>query len=79
MLLDSNNIVKKKSWESPYWLLCALDISMQQLKDYHLKPKSSQGPLKKWMEHSQELHLSRGGSYYTQGLDGGLFLDHELL
>ena len=35
----------------------------------------SQGPLKKWTEHSQELHLlkihSRGGSYYTPGLDGG--------
>ena len=39
--------------------------------------KAIQGPLKKWMEHSQELHLSkihsRGGSYYTPGLDGGWF------
>ena len=27
---------------------------------------SNQGPLKKWTEHSQDLHLhSRGGSYYT--------------
>ena len=37
----------------------------------------NQGPLKKWTEHSQELHLlkihSRGGSYYTPGLDGGRF------
>ena len=37
----------------------------------------SQGPLKKWTEHSQELHLlklhSREGSYYTPGLDGGSF------
>ena len=37
--------------------------------------KVNQGPLKKWTEHSQELHLlkihSRGGSYYTPGLDGG--------
>ena len=36
-----------------------------------------QGPLKKWTEHSQELHLlkihSRGGSYNTPGLDGGWF------
>ena len=36
-----------------------------------------QGPLKKWMEHSQELGLlkihSRGGSYYTSGLAGGWF------
>ena len=37
-----------------------------------------QEPLKKWTEHSQELHLlkihSRGeGSYYTPGLDEGLF------
>ena len=34
-----------------------------------------QGPLKKWTEHSQELHLlkihGRGGSYYTPGLDWG--------
>ena len=34
-----------------------------------------QGPLKKWTEHSQELYLlkihSKGGSYYTPGLDGG--------
>ena len=36
----------------------------------------TQGPLKKWTEHSQELHLlkihSRGGSNYTLGLNGGL-------
>ena len=35
----------------------------------------NQGHLKKWTEHSQELHLlkihSRRGSYYTPGLDGG--------
>ena len=43
----------------------------------------AQGHVKKWTEHSQELHLlkrhSRGGSYYTPGLDGVDFLDHELL
>ena len=38
----------------------------------------AQGPLKKWTEHSQELHLLKlhkgeGGSYYTPGLDGGWF------
>ena len=37
----------------------------------------TQGPLKKWTEHSHELHLlkihSRGSSYYTPGLDGGWF------
>jgi len=37
----------------------------------------TQGPLKKWTEHSQELYLlkihSRGGSYYTPWLDGGWF------
>ena len=35
------------------------------------------GPLKKWTDHSQELHLlkihSRWGSYYTRGLDEGWF------
>ena len=45
------------------WLVC-LPICML-----------AQGPLKKWTEHSQDLHLlkihSRGGSYYTLGLDGG--------
>ena len=35
-----------------------------------------QGPLKKWTEHSQKLHLLKihsreGGSFYTTGLDGG--------
>ena len=41
----------------------------------HLANEINQGPLKKWTKHSQELHLlkihSRGGSYYTLGLDGG--------
>ena len=43
----------------------------------------NQGPLKKWTEHSQEMHLlkihSSGGFYYTSALDGGWFLDRELL
>ena len=43
---------------------------------YIWEGSSTQGPLKKWTEHSQELHLlkihSKGGSYYTPGLDGGL-------
>ena len=39
------------------------------------EPGIGQGPLKNWTEYSLELHLlkihSRGGSYYTPGLDGG--------
>ena len=42
-----------------------------------------QGPLKKWTEHSQELHLlkihSRGAPITPGGLMGVDFLDHELL
>ena len=38
-------------------------------------PLLLQGPLKKWTEHSQDLHLFfekvGGGCYYTLGLDGG--------
>ena len=50
-----------------------LSKSLKIMDKGHIK----QGPLKKWAEHSQELHLlkihSRGDSYYTQGLDGGWF------
>ena len=42
-----------------------------------------QGLLKKWTEHSQELHLlkinSRGAPITPQGWMGVDFLDHELL
>jgi len=42
-----------------------------------------QGPLKKWTEHSQELHLlkihSRGAPITPRGWKGIDFLDHELL
>ena len=42
-----------------------------------------QGPLKKWTEHSQELHLfkihSRGAPITPRGWMGVDFLDHELL
>ena len=41
-----------------------------------------QGPLKKWTEHSQELHLlkihSRGAPITPRGWMGVDFLDHEL-
>ena len=46
---------------------------------------SNQGPLKKWTEHSQELHLLKihrggGGAPITPwGWMGVDFLDHELL
>ena len=43
----------------------------------------SQGPLKKWTEHSQELHLlkihCRGAPITPRGWMGVDFLDHELL
>ena len=43
----------------------------------------SHGPLKKWTEHSQELHLlklhSRGAPITPRGWMGVDFLDHELL
>ena len=42
-----------------------------------------QGPLKKWTEHSQELHLlkihSRGAPITPRSWMGVDFLDHELL
>ena len=42
-----------------------------------------QGPLKKWTEHSQELHLlkihSRGAPITLRGRMGVDFWDHELL
>ena len=53
------------------------------INNFNLLCILTQGPLKKWTEHSPELHLlkihRRGSSYYTPGWMGIDFLDHELL
>ena len=66
---------------SPKWLEISLQ-SRSRLVCPQLG-RADQGPLKKWTEHSQELHLmkihSRGAPITPQGWMGVDFLDHELL
>ena len=62
---------------------CMYSLLCMQLATSPEKLTIRQGPLKKWTEHSQELHLlkihSRGVPITPWGWMGVDFLDHELL